>query len=238
MLTLAGCPYCAVQIPDDGSYCDTCGKQLAACPTCNALAKPGEKCITHGAASVTRASAAPASSASTVTSGVAPIATPTVLPPPRRSSTGTPASPPATPPSPASSIPPAATQPPTATPLHAALGTSIQVLARRLRLVPTDGTPIPPMEIDHETIVGRADGPFAMMLDRFHDKGVSRRHCQFLRTPTGGWTIVDLAGRGSTWISSDGRWSQPIAQSGSHAVDPSLSQIRLGDLQFRVEPIP
>jgi FHA domain len=107
-----------------------------------------------------------------------------------------------------------------------------------LRLVPTDGTPIPPLEIDHETIVGRAEGPFAMMLDRFHDKGVSRRHCQFLRTPTGGWTIVDLAGRGSTWISSDGRWSQPIGQSGSQAVDPSQSRIRLGDLQFRVEPIP
>ena len=31
-MTLASCPHCATRVPDDGAFCDACGRPLAACP--------------------------------------------------------------------------------------------------------------------------------------------------------------------------------------------------------------
>ncbi|MEP7383267.1 MAG: FHA domain-containing protein [Gemmatimonadota bacterium] len=128
--------------------------------------------------------------------------------------------------------------PASAAPTHAAQGTTVQLLARRLRLVVTGGIALPPLEVDTETIVGRGEGPFAMLLDPFHDKGLSRRHCQFRRGATGTWSIVDLAGRGSTFVSADGTWSAPpVGANASHLVEPGRDQVRLGLLTFKVEAI-
>jgi predicted component of type VI protein secretion system len=118
------------------------------------------------------------------------------------------------------------------------MGTTVQVLARKLRLVATGGVTLAPLEVDPDTVVGRGEGPFAMLLDPFHDKGLSRRHCQFHRGATGTWSITDLAGRGTTWVSADGAWaSPPLAQNASHPIEPGRDQVRLGQLSFRVEPI-
>jgi hypothetical protein len=90
-----------------------------------------------------------------------------------------------------------------------------------------------------DTIVGRGEGPFAMQLDPFFNKGLSRRHCQFRRGPTGHWTITDLAGRGSTWVSTDGSFTTPpLAPSATQPVEPGRDQVRLGSLTFRVEAVP
>jgi hypothetical protein len=123
-------------------------------------------------------------------------------------------------------------------PDNADKGTTVQALARRLRLVAV-GVPLPPLEVDSDTVIGRVDGPFAILLDPFHDKGLSRRHCQFRRGPTGTWSVTDLAGRGSTLVSGDGRWaSPPIAQNASQAIEPGRDQVRLGSLTFKIEGIP
>jgi len=115
----------------------------------------------------------------------------------------------------------------------------MQPLARKLRLVPQGGVALQPLEVDPDTVVGRAEGPFAMLLDPFHDKGLSRRHCQFRRTPTGAWTVTDLAGRGSTLVSADGAFTGPaVAQNASHPIEPGRDQLRLGLLTFKIEPIP
>jgi hypothetical protein len=114
----------------------------------------------------------------------------------------------------------------------------VQVLALRLRLVVTSGEPLAPLVVDADAIVGRGEGPFAMQLDPFHNKGLSRRHCQFRRGATGSWTIVDLAGRGSTWVSADGSFSgPPVAQNASQPVEPGRDHVRLGQLCFRVEAV-
>jgi hypothetical protein len=114
----------------------------------------------------------------------------------------------------------------------------VQVLARRLKLVVASGEVLVPLEVDPGTVVGRGDGPFAVLLDQFHNKGVSRRHCQFQRTPTGGWTITDLAGKGSTWVSADGTFSTgPMTPNGTVPLEPGRDQVRIGLLTFRVEPI-
>jgi hypothetical protein len=128
--------------------------------------------------------------------------------------------------------------PPAGVPDNAGKGTTVQPLARKLRLVAL-GVSLPPLEVDNDTIVGRADGPFAILLDPFHDKGLSRRHCQFRRGPTGTWSVTDLAGRGSTAVSADGRWANaPIAQNASQTIEPGRDQVRLGSLTFKVEAIP
>ena len=36
---LTPCPFCKTPIPDDGVYCDTCGKKLRWCPSCGIYAK-------------------------------------------------------------------------------------------------------------------------------------------------------------------------------------------------------
>jgi hypothetical protein len=114
----------------------------------------------------------------------------------------------------------------------------VQSLARKLRLVAI-GVSLPPLEVDNDTIVGRGEGPFAILLDPFHDKGLSRRHCQFRRGATGTWSVTDLAGRGSTAVSADGRWANPpIAQNASQTIEPGRDQVRLGSLTFKVEAIP
>lgn len=213
MLTLAPCPHCAARVPADGAFCDTCGRPLAACPTCGELARPGEKCVTHGVAAVVRPPAKGGAAAPTA----GPIATPTVAPPPRRGPSA-----------------PAAAKPPS----HAAQGTTVQSLARKLRLVVLGGVALPPLDVDPDTIVGRGEGPFAILLDPFHDKGLSRRHCQFRRGATGTWSVTDLAGRGSTMVSADGTWSAaPLAQNASQTIEPGRDQVRLGSLAFRVEAI-
>lgn len=115
----------------------------------------------------------------------------------------------------------------------------MQVLVRKLRLVVTSGEPLAPLEVDPETIVGRGEGPFAMQLDPFFNKGLSRRHCQFRRGPTGDWTITDLAGRGSTWVSADGSFTTPpLAPSATQPIEPGRDHVRLGSLSFRVEAAP
>lgn len=223
MLTLAPCPHCASRVPDDGAYCDSCGRQLAACPTCGALARPGEKCLKDGASVALRPSAAPGAPP-----GVAPVVGPTVKPPPRRGGPTSPAPAPAPPPSPAAA----------GGPTHGAQPTTVQVLARRLRLVVTSGEALAPLEVDPDCIIGRGEGPFAMLLDQFHNKGVSRRHCQFRRAPTGGWTVTDLAGKGSTWVSADPSFAGgPLAPNASQPVEPGRDQVRIGLLTFRVEGI-
>ena len=142
----------------------------------------------------------------------APVAVPTVAPPPRRGS---------------------------GPPSHAAQGTTVQPLARKLRLVALGGVGLPPLEVDADTIVGRGEGPFAILLDPFHDKGLSRRHCRFRRGATGTWSITDLAGRGSTMVSADGTWTKaPLGQNASQSIEPGRDQVRLGSLTFRVEAIP
>lgn len=222
MLTLAPCPHCASRVPDDGAFCDSCGKQLAACPTCGELAKPGEKCVKHGVSATVRPSLAPGPQPST-----APVVGPTVMPPPRSRGGA----------APAPVVPPAPVQP--AGPSHGAQATTVQQLARRLRLVIASGEPLAPLEVDSGTVVGRGDGPFAVLLDQFHNKGVSRRHCQFQRTPTGGWTITDLAGKGSTWVSPDGSFATgPMTPNGTVALEAGRDQVRIGLLTFRVEAIP
>jgi hypothetical protein len=114
----------------------------------------------------------------------------------------------------------------------------VQPLARKLRLVAVGGVSLPPLEVEPETVVGRGEGPFAMLLDPFHDKGLSRRHCTFRRGATGTWSITDLAGRGSTLVSADGTWSAPpVAHNASHPVEPGRDQVRLGLITFRVEAI-
>lgn len=114
----------------------------------------------------------------------------------------------------------------------------MQPLARRLRLVALGGVALPPLEVEPETVVGRGEGPFALLLDPFHDKGLSRRHCTFRRGATGGWTVTDLAGRGSTLVSADGTWSAPpVAHNASQSVEPGRDQVRLGLITFRVEAI-
>jgi hypothetical protein len=114
----------------------------------------------------------------------------------------------------------------------------VQPLARKLRLVALGGVALPPLEVDPDTIIGRGEGPFAILLDPFHDKGLSRRHCQFRRGATGTWSITDLAGRGSTMLSTDGTWSKaPLGQNAPEPVEPGRDQIRLGSLTFRVEAI-
>lgn len=214
MLTLAPCPHCAARVPNDGAFCDTCGRPLAACPTCGELARPGEKCVTHGVAAVVR----PAAKAGSAPPPAAPVAAPTVAPPPRRGS----------------SAPPPAAKPPS----HAAEGTTVQPLARKLRLVALGGVALPPLEVDPDTIIGRGEGPFAILLDPFHDKGLSRRHCQFRRGATGTWSITDLAGRGSTMLSTDGTWTKaPLGQNASEPIEPGRDQVRLGSLTFRIEGI-
>jgi predicted component of type VI protein secretion system len=223
MLTLAPCPHCATRVPDDGAFCDSCGRPLAACPTCNELGKPGEKCVKHGVAMESRPSAA---------GGAAPPAAgrvaPTVAPPPRRVNPGA-AAPAGNPSAPPAS--PAGLQ-------HGGVGTTVQVLARKLRLVVTSGEPLAPFEVDSDTIIGRLEGPFAMQLDPFFNKGLSRRHCQFRRGPTGIWTITDLAGHGSTWVSADGSFTAPpLAPNASQPVEPGRDHVRLGQLSFRVEAI-
>jgi hypothetical protein len=215
MLTLAPCPHCAARVPEDGTFCDSCGRQLAACPTCGELAKPGEKCLKDGVAVELRKSAA---------GGPAPPGPlpgqPFIKPPPKPG-TKTPV------------------QPTSPGPVNVSQPTTVQVLARKLRLVATSGEPLAPLELDPDTIVGRGEGPFAMQLDPFFNKNLSRRHCQFRRGPTGNWTITDLAGRGSTWVSADGRFADPpIAQNASQPVEPGRDQVRLGQLSFRVEAIP
>lgn len=217
---LAPCPHCATRVPEDGAYCDSCGRQLAACATCGELAKPGEKCIKHGVAATVRPSAAPGAKPA----AVGPAATPTVMPPPRR---GAPAQP-------GTSAPPAAPTSPT----HGGQATTVQVLARKLRLVVTSGEPLASLDVEPDAIFGRGEGPFANLLDPFHNKGVSRRHCQFRRGPTGAWSIVDLAGKGTTWVSPDGSFAGgPIAANGSLALEPGRDHIRVGLLSFRVEAI-
>lgn len=253
MLTLAPCPHCATRIPDDGAYCDTCGRALAACPDCGALAKAGERCLVHGVAVVTRppvkgGTKGAAAPNATIGNGAPAVAAPTVAPPPRRPSGAPAASRPAAP-SPGTPQPPAqsggAGQPPAAaaapsasSPAHAARGTTVQALARKLRLVALGNVMLPPLEVEPETIVGRGEGPFAMLLDPFHDKGLSRRHCIFRRGATGTWSVTDLAGRGSTFVSADGAWSAPaVPQNGSHPVEPGRDEVRLGLITFRVEGI-
>jgi hypothetical protein len=114
----------------------------------------------------------------------------------------------------------------------------VQPLARKLRLVVLGGVALAPLEVGPDTIVGRAEGPFAMLLDPFHDQGLSRRHCQFHRTATGAWTITDLAGRNSTVVSPDGTWNRPpLAQNASQPIEPGRDQVRLGLLTFRIEAI-
>lgn len=215
MLTLAPCPHCAARVPNDGAFCDGCGRPLAACPTCGELARPGEKCVTHGVAAVVR----PAAKGGSTPTAPTPVATPTVAPPPRRG-----ASAPATP----------AAKPPS----HAAQGTTVQPLAKKLRLVALGGVALPPLEVDPDTIVGRGEGPFAILLDPFHDKGLSRRHCQFRRGASGTWSVTDLAGRGSTMVSTDGTWTRaPLGQNTSEPIEPGRDQVRLGSLTFKVEAI-
>jgi len=115
----------------------------------------------------------------------------------------------------------------------------VQPLARKLRLVAMGGVALPPLDVESDTVVGRGEGPFALLLDPFHDKGLSRRHCSFGRGPTGAWSITDLAGRGSTLVSSDGTWSAPaVAHHTSHPVEPGRDMVRLGLITFRVEAIP
>jgi len=224
MLTLAPCPHCATRVPEDGAYCDSCGRQLAACATCGELAKPGEKCIKHGVAATVRPSVAPGAKSSAPT----PVAGPTVMPPPRR---GAPS------PTPGASAP-SAPSAPSATPTHGGQATTLQVLARRLRLVITSGEPLASLEVDPEAIFGRGEGPFAVLLDPFHNKGVSRRHCQFRRGPTGTWSIVDLAGKGTTWVSPDGSFAGgPMAANGTQVLEPGRDHLRVGLLSFRVEPV-
>jgi FHA domain len=219
---LAPCPHCATRVPEDGAYCDSCGRQLAACATCGELAKPGEKCIKHGVAAMVRPSAAPGAKPV----AVGPVAGPTVMPPPRRAAPAPPASPPPVPSG--TSAPPA----------HGGQATTVQVLARKLRLVVTSGEPLVSLEVDPEAIFGRGEGPFALLLDPFHNKGVSRRHCQFRRGPTGTWSIVDLAGKGTTWVSPDGSFAAgPMSANGTQALEPGRDHIRLGSLSFRVEAI-
>lgn len=114
----------------------------------------------------------------------------------------------------------------------------MQVLARKLRLVAMGDVSIPPLEVDPDTVVGRGEGPFAMLLDQFHDKGLSRRHCTFRRGATGTWSVMDLAGRGSTTVSADGSWSAaPVSHNASQPVEPGRDLVRLGQLTFRIEPI-
>jgi FHA domain len=234
VLTLAPCPHCATRVPEDGAFCDSCGRALAACPTCGELAKPGEKCVKHGVAVVARPSAAGGGSAS----GGPPAVGPTVVPPPRRPQPGAPTTTPGVtpnpPPAPRPTVGPAPVKP-----THGDTATTVQVLARRLRLVVTSGESLAPLEVDPDTVVGRNEGPFAVLLDPFHDKGLSRRHCQFRKTPTGGWVIVDLAGRGSTRVSADGSFSSPpVAQNASQPLEPGRDQLQLGSLRFRIEPVP
>ena len=218
MLTLAPCPHCSTRVPEDGAFCDSCGRQLAACATCGELAKPGEKCVKHGVAATVRPSAAPGAKPA----APGPVVGPTVMPPPRR---GAPA------PGPLVPAPPA-------TPTHGGQATTVQVLARKLRLVVTSGEPLAPLEVDPEAVFGRGEGPFAVLLDPFHNKGVSRRHCQFRRGPTGTWSIVDLAGKGTTWVSPDGSFAGgPMAPNGTQALEPGRDHIRVGLLSFRVEAI-
>lgn len=115
----------------------------------------------------------------------------------------------------------------------------MQVLARKLRLVLAGGGPLAPLEVEPEAIIGRGEGPFALLLDQFHDKGVSRRHCQFHRTPTGSWTITDLAGKGSTWVSPDAAFAGgPMPPNGTAPVEPGRDHVKIGLLAFRVEAIP
>jgi hypothetical protein len=243
MLILSSCPHCATRVPADGSFCDTCGRTLAACPTCNELAKPGEKCLTHGVAAVVRK---PAAAGVAAVAAAVPSSAPTVAPPPPRRNASAPVAPPpsAAAPSAAPASAPSLVRPSPPSPIgagspaHAAQGTTIQSLARKLRLIAIGGVSLPPLDVDSETVVGRGEGPFAILLDPFHDKGLSRRHCQFRRGPTGTWTVTDLAGRGSTVVSDDGQWSgAPVAQNASQHVEPGRDQIRLGLITFKVEAI-
>lgn len=231
-MTLAPCPQCATRVPDDGAFCDACGRPLAACPDCGELARPGERCTTHGVATVVRPSAAKGGAPKLA----APVAAPTVAPPPRR--TAAPAAATARPVAPPPTAPPTAPPPAANDPAHAAQGTSMQPLAGKLRLVAMGGVSLPPLELDPDTVVGRGEGPFAMLLDQFHDKGLSRRHCTFRRGATGAWSVTDLAGRGSTLVSGDGNWGgTPVAHNASQPVEPGRDQVRLGQLTFRIEPV-
>lgn len=254
MLTLAPCPHCASRVPDDGAFCDTCGRALAFCPTCQEFVRPGERCVAHGVAGVARTPARQHGSpavANPVATPVAPVTAPTVAPPPRRGARAVPAGGGIAAAAPnaggaaggsggqlggAPGV--AALAASAAAPSHAAQGTTVRPLARKLRLVAAGGVSLPPLEVAPDTIVGRGEGPFAVLLDPFHDKGLSRRHCQFRRGATGAWSIVDLAGRNSTFVSTDGTWSGPsIAQNASCPVEPGRDQIRLGLLTFAVEAI-
>lgn len=224
MLTLAPCPHCATRVPEDGAFCDSCGRQLAACPTCGELARPGEKCIKHGIAVAVRPSAAPGGKPATP---VAPTASPTVMPPPRRTAPA--------PPQPGPAAVPVA---PRQAPYHGGDATTVQTLVLRLRLVAASGESLAPLIVDPEVVIGRGEGPFAMVLDQFHNKGVSRRHCLFRRGPTGDWSMVDLAGKGSCAVSADGRFAgSPIAPMGAQPVQPGRDQVKIGLLTFRVEPV-
>lgn len=226
MLTLAPCPHCATRVPDDGAFCDSCGKQLAACPTCSELAKPGEKCVKHGVASVVRPSAA---SGAKPTTPVAPVVGPTVIPPPRRGTAPPPA------PAPAPAVP----NSPGQTPHHGNNPTTVQTLVLKLRLVVASGESLAPLTIDPEVVIGRGEGPFAMLLDQFHNKGVSRRHCLFRRGPTGDWSMVDLAGKGSCAVGPDQSFARgAIPPMGSQPVEPGRDYVRIGSLTFKVEPVP
>jgi hypothetical protein len=106
-----------------------------------------------------------------------------------------------------------------------------------LRLVVTSGESLAPLTIDPEVVIGRGEGPFAMLLDQFHNKGVSRRHCLFRRGPTGDWSLVDLAGKGSCAVSANGSFSgAPVSPMGSERIEPGRDHVKIGLLTFRVEP--
>jgi len=224
MLTLAPCPHCATRVPDDGAFCDGCGRPLASCPACGELGKPGQKCVNHGVALTSRPSGAGGAATPRGAPVDGAVARPTVPPPPRGGlKPGGPG-----PPSPAGPGP-----------VHGDKATTIQLLARKLRLVVTSGEPLAPLEVDPDTIIGRLEGPFALQLDAFHNRGLSRQHCKFRRGPTGSWSITDLAGRGTTWVSADGSFSSaPLGLNASQPVEPGRDQVRLGGLTFRVEAIP
>jgi hypothetical protein len=159
------------------------------------------------------------------------------MPPPRR------AAPPAAPAASAASAgsvnpaAPAVPNSPGQTPYHGNNATTVQTLVLKLHLVVTSGEPLAPLSIDSEVVIGRGEGPFAMMLDQFHNKGVSRRHCLFRRGPTGDWSLVDLAGKGSCAVSPDGSFSgAPVSPMGSQRVEPGRDHVKIGLLTFRVEP--
>jgi hypothetical protein len=116
--------------------------------------------------------------------------------------------------------------------------TTTEVLARKLRLVAVDSSiNLPPLLCDPDTVVGRAEGPFTQVLDVFHNKGLSRRHCQFRRGPTGNWSVTDLVGRDTTSVGPAGQLVT-LGPNATGPVVPGRDHIRLGLLEFKIEPVP